>query len=46
MFLEMPPVLAWDDIFGDANTSSDDVLEIGPPFLDDLVPDDCAPAEK
>ena len=43
----MAPVLAWDDIFaGDANTSSDDVLELGPPFLDDLVLDDWAPPEK
>ena len=39
MFFEIAPVLAWDATFaGDAITSSDDVLELEPPFLDDLVP--------
>ena len=39
MFFEIAPVLAWDATFaGDAITSSDDALELEPPFLDDLVP--------
>ena len=39
MFFEIAPVLACDDILaGDAITSSDEVLELEPPFLDDLVP--------
>jgi hypothetical protein len=46
MFLEIAPVLAWEDTFaGESVTSTGDVFALEFPFLDDFAPDAWAPAK-